>query len=511
MKRAQHLLRSSVIVIALYAINKVTGFARILLVGDAFGTGAESDAFTAANQLPELFYVLIAGGALAAALIPVYTKYLNSERAEQVRESADLANTVLTLVLMVLAVICGIAALFAPQITRYILVPDYAPEQQLLTAQLMRIILVNTTLFGLSGVITSLLNAHQHFLFPAMAPIMLDVGYILGFYLLVPSMGIYGVAWGTVIGAILHIGIQLPALIKYRLRLRPKLNLRLKGVHEIIYLMGPRIIMLGAIQLADVFWVRVASRLEPGQVSGYNYAFTLMQLPETLFGTALAIVVFPTMSELFNADNRAAMIATGMRTLRIIWIFTIPSAAGLILLGRPAISLILERGEFDARSTAIVYTALTFLSVRVVSEATLEIVARLFYARHNTRTPMWGYLLWLVVNVGCTYLFVASMGAAGIALSSTIAFTVLSAWLYWKNHQELGDMEDSEMFKCAVRALLATGCMVFAIMAVQSLGLGVILSLPIAGGVGIVVYFAIYLFLGGQELNDLRRLRGGAA
>ena len=506
MSRAKHLLTSSLIVIVLFGINKVTGFARILLVGNAFGTGAEADAFTAANQLPELFYVLIAGGALAAALIPVYTKYLNSERADEVHESMELANTVLTLVLIVLAVVCGWAALFAPFITRVILVPDYSPEQQLLTAQLMRIILINTTLFGISGVITSLLNANQHFLFPAMAPIMLDVGYILGFYLLVPTMGVFGVAWGTVMGALLHIGVQLPALIKYRLRLRPKLNLRLAGVHEIIRLMGPRIVMLGAIQFADIFWVRVASSLGDGQVSGFNYAFTLMQLPETLFGTAIALVLFPTMSELFNAGDVDGLKSTAMKGLRIIWLLTIPSAAGLILLGRPAIALLLERGEFDARSTAIVYAALIFLSVRVVSEATLEIVARLFYARHNTKTPMWGYLVWLAVNVGCIYLFVGSMGAAGIALASTIAFTVLSAWLYWKNHQELGDMDDREMAWCFGRAVLATGCMSFAILAVQSLALGTLVSLAMAGLVGVIVYVAVYYFLDGQELRDLQRM-----
>ncbi len=190
MSRARHLLTSSLIVIILYAINKVTGFARILLFSDVFGTDAEADAFTAANQLPELFYVLIAGGALAAALIPVYTKYLKSERAEEVRQSMDLANTILTLVLIVLAIVCGLAAVFSPFIVRVILVPDYAPAEQLLTAQLMRIILLNTTLFGISGVITSLLNANQHFIFPAMAPIMLDVGYIIGIFFLVPTMGV---------------------------------------------------------------------------------------------------------------------------------------------------------------------------------------------------------------------------------------------------------------------------------------------------------------------------------
>ncbi len=507
--RTRQLLQSSVIVMILYALNKVTGLYRFRLFGRAFGTTGEADAFTAANQLPELFYVLIAGGALAAAFIPVYTKYLHDDDPEKARTSADVASTTMTLVFLVLITVCGLAAIFSPQITKYVLLPDSAETTQLLTANLMRIILLNTILFGISGVITSLLNAHQHFILPASAPIMLDVGYILSFWLFVPTMGIFGVAWGTVLGAILHIGIQLPALFRYGIRLRPKLAFQLAGVREIIYLMGPRIVMLGAIQAADVFWVRVASRLPEGQVSGYNYAFTLMQLPETLFGTAIAIVIFPTLAELYNSDQLDKLKETALRILRIIWLLTIPSAAGLILLGRPAIDLLLGGGAFDARSSALVYSALIFLSVRVISEATLEIVARLFYARHDTYTPMRGYIYWLIINVGAIYLFVGRMGAAGIALASTLAFTFLSSWLFWKNRQQLGDMQESELVRSFARSALATLGMTIAILFIGRFELGTLLYLGIGGGVGALVYAALRWLLGGEEIeaamNFIRR------
>ncbi len=499
--RTRQLLQSSVIVMFLYALNKVTGLYRFRLFGRAFGTTGEADAFTAANQLPELFYVLIAGGALAAAFIPVYTKYLHDDNPDKAKTSADVANTTLTLVFLVLISVCGLAALFSPQIIQYVLLPDSAASTQRLTADLMRIILLNTILFGISGVITSLLNAHQHFILPASAPIMLDVGYILSFWLFVPTMGIFGVAWGTVLGAILHIGIQLPALLRFGIRLRPRLAFHLSGVHEIIKLMGPRIIMLGAIQAADVFWVRVASSLPEGQVSGYNYAFTLMQLPETLFGTAIAIVIFPTLSELYNAGRLAQLKETALRILRIIWLLTIPSAAGLILLGRPAIDLLLGGGAFDAGSSALVYSALIFLSVRVVSEATLEIVARLFYARHDTYTPMRGYIYWLIINIAAIYLFVGSMGAAGIALASTLAFTFLSSWLFWKNRQQLGDMQEGELLRSFARSALATLAMTVVILLIGQLELGTFVFLGVGSGIGGVVYLVLRWLLGGEEIE----------
>ena len=392
MSRTRRLLTSSLIVIALSALNKIMGFVRIFVVSGRFGTSDEFDAFTAANQLPELFYVIVSGGALAAALIPVYVDYLKSEDPEKARQSGDLLSTVVTLMMVVLGLICGIAAIFAPQVTNAF-VPDFDPAKQALTADLMRIILLNTAIIGLSGAIAGALHAHQHFVLPALSPTMFDVGYFLGFFLLVPTMGIFGLAWGTVIGSSLHLLVQLPALYQHRIKIFPRLATSIAGVGEIGRLMVPRLFTVGAIQASDLFLLRFSSGLPEGAVSGYFYAYTLLQLPETLFGTTIALVVFPTLAEYFNQNRLSDLKTTASNALRIIWLLTIPSAIGLILLGRPAIAFVLERGAFDADSTTLVYRALVFLAFRVVAEATLEIVARLFYAQHNTLTPMYCYIV----------------------------------------------------------------------------------------------------------------------
>ena len=190
------------------------------------------------------------------------------------------------------------------------------------------------------------------------------------------------------------------------------------GIQEIARLMGPRIVTLGTVQIADLFIINITSGLASGSTSGYFFGYYLQQLPETLFGTAIAIVVFPTLAEYFNAGRIKEMVRTAINTLHIIWWLTIPTAALLILLGRPAIVVFLERGEFTPESTAVVYGVLVFFSLRVVSEATLEILARLFYAQHNTRTPMFVALLWLVIAVGLSYLLVAFLGLGGLALAS---------------------------------------------------------------------------------------------
>ncbi|MCB9433273.1 MAG: murein biosynthesis integral membrane protein MurJ [Ardenticatenaceae bacterium] len=500
MRRTKHLLQSSILVILFFGLGKLTGLVRTRLVSVTFGTGTAFDAFTAANQLPEVFFIVIAGGSLAAAFIPVYSAYLH-DKGQQA--AMKLANTVLTLVIVILGLLSATGALFAPWLTRTILVPNFDPATQALTAVIMRVILIQTTIFGISGVLSSVLNAHQHFALPALAPIALDIGYWLGLVFLVPSQGILGLAWGTVIGAVLHVAIQLPALLRYRYRYWPTLNLRLEGMGEIMRLMGPRIVTLGVIQLSDLYIVRLASALPPGSTSGYFYGFALMQLPETLFGTAIALVVFPTLAELFNEGDMAGLKQTAVNTLSIIWTLTIPCAAGLVLLGQPAISFLLEGGNFTAQSTRLVYSILVVFSVRIVSEATLEVVARLFYARHNTRIPMFAYLGWLAVTVFLAYLFVDDWGVAGLALATTVAFTLLSAVLFWLNHRALGDLWNRRLGLSAVRAILATAGMSLVIVAISQFVTSPLLFLAAGTASGILSYLLLNLLLGGQEIRYL--------
>jgi putative peptidoglycan lipid II flippase len=527
MKRARHLLQSTIIVIVLFGLDKVIGFVRTVFVGATFGTTPVFDAFTAANQLPEVFVTLISGGALAAAFIPVYSQHLISRKA---RESASLASATLTLVVLILGAISAGAALFAPAITRVLLVPDFSAEQQQLTAELMRIILLQTTLFGLSGVLSGILNAHQHFVLPALAPIALNAGYFIGLFVFVPAMDgdIHGLAWGTVAGGLLHILIQVPALLRYRFRYRPQLGLSLPGVREVARLMGPRIVTLGTIQFADLFIIRLTSGLPSGSTSGYFYAYYLQQLPETLFGTAIGIVVFPTLAELYNAGEIERLKRTAMSALKIVWTLTIPAGAVLVLLGRPAIALVLERGQFDAQSTALVYGVLIFFSVRVVAEATLEIVARLFYAQHNTLTPMYAAIVWLVVTVILLYVFVDDLGVGGLALATTVGFTVQSALLLYLNRRALGSLGERGLLTSVGRALVATGALTLTILAIRAIVDGylgasalklatltgfadgptmqALLFLSLATICGAVVYVLFYLFLGGQEIASAIRL-----
>jgi len=503
MHRARHLLRSSVIVIALFSLGKLLGLIRAPLVARAFGAGAEYDAFTAANQLPELLFAVIAGGSLAAAFIPVYSQYLTQEGRSA---GSRLANTILTLVLLVLGTVSAVGILLAPWLTQHLLVPDFSPEQQALTAQIMRVVLIQTTIFGFSGVLSSILNAHQHFALPALAPLTLDLGYFIGLFLFVPSLGIIGLAWGTVVGALLHVAVQLPALIRYRIRYRPALEVRLAGVAEVARLMGPRIVTLGVIQFADLFIIRFASGLPTGATSSYFYGYQLMQVAQTLFGTAIALVVFPTLAELYNARDLEGLRTTAGRTLGIIWTLTLPAMAATVLLGRPLITLLLQRGEFDAQATQLVYAVLVAFSVRIVSESTLEIVARLFYARHNTATPMRAYVAWLVITVVLSYVLVRPLGVTGLALATTISFTLLAALLFELNRRALGGLGGRLLARSFLRAAVASAVMAAVILLIGRVITASLPFLALSAAAGVLVYALTLHLLGGRELRELWQL-----
>ncbi len=316
-------------------------------------------------------------------------------------------------------------------------------------------------------------------------------------------MGIIGLAWGTVLGATIQILIQIPVLRHFNFRYRPALAVKMRGVREIVVLMIPRIFTLGAVQVADLFIIRLASSMAVGSTSGYFYAYSLMQFPETLFATAIALVVFPTLSELYNAGDIDGLRHTAMQTLSIVWFLTIPAAAGIVLLGRPVIAFLLQGGEFDEGSANLVYAVLIVFSLRIVSEATVEIVARLFYAQHNTVVPMFAYMGWLLVNVLLAYLFIDELGIVALALASTIAFTLLAAVLFYLNSRVLGGLEGRALAGSAARAVTATVGMSIVILVIGMAIEQPILYLALGSLIGGATYLLISSLLGGREIQHL--------
>ncbi len=243
----RQIARAAGTVMFAFVLSNVVGLVRQILISRAFGTGDAYDAFVVASRYPDLIFNLIAGGALASSFIPVFTGFLEKEDHAS---AWKLASAVINLVILVLTAISILSAIFSVQVIQYILAPDFNPAKQQLAASLLRILLIAPTIFGVSGIVMGALNAHQKFLLPALASTMLWVGYIFGLIIFVPSMGIYGLAWGAVLGAFLHIGIQLPQLLRLpEWRFNFSFGLDDAAVREVLLLMGPRLLGVAVVQI----------------------------------------------------------------------------------------------------------------------------------------------------------------------------------------------------------------------------------------------------------------------
>ncbi len=512
------LARSTVLLMVTFGLAKAISLAQVFIIANVFGAGAEWDAYITANRIPELLVLLIGGGALGYAFIPVFGGLLaQNDRDEAWRLASHVINTIFS----VTAILSVFAFLLAPWLVRTVVAPGFDEAQVAQTASLMRILLLSTLIFSVSGIFQGILHSFNHFLLPALAPILFDVGILFGVVFLTGPLGVYGIAWGAVLGAALHFGIQVPGLIRYRMRWRLEWGLRDPRLRQVIQLMIPRLLGLGVVSFNFVVANNVASRLGPGSVSAFDWGWRLMQIPETLLGSAMGFVIFPTLAALSALGDARGKREAMNGALRFIFVATIPSAVGLILLGRPLIGL-LERGAFDAAASDLVYSALQYFALGLIVHSMLEIVARSFYADKDTMTPLFAAVAAALVNLVLALTLSNTIGVGGLALANSAAVAVEVGVLLVLLRRRWQGLGETGLLATLARTVLASAAMGIGILAagalLDAIGLvdgGLLLEvvrLGLLGVVGLAVYVITALLLGLHEIRDvadrmLRRVR----
>lgn len=400
-QRNRQLARSTLIVMIAFGVSKALSLVQTVIIAAVFGIGPEWDAFVTANRIPELIFTLIAGGALSHAFIPIFSSYLARDDKDGAwKIASNVINTLFTTTFIVSAVVFFIS----DWLIGSVVAPGFSPQERAQTVELMQILLVSTLIFSVSGIVMGILQSHNHFLLPALAPIMFDFGILFGIIVLMGPFGVHGIAMGAVLGAALHLGIQIPGLIRYKATWKSELGLRNPVLWRVIRLMLPRVGGLGVFSLNFIVMNNIASRLGTGSVSALDWGWRLMQIPQTLVGTAMGIVIFPTLAALSELGDERGKRDAMTGALRFILIASIPSSVGLIMIGRPLISL-LERGAFDASASALVYSTLQFFALGLIVHAALEIIARSFYADKDTLTPLYAALGGAAINLAGSYWF----------------------------------------------------------------------------------------------------------
>lgn len=513
MKKLSRLTKVSLLLAAFFGIDKILGVARQMIIARQFGLSAELDVFNAANNLPDMLFMLISGGALAIAFIPILSEVLTQKGREK---SWALFSNILNIAFIVTAILAIIVAILArPLITNELgIAPGFTAAQTDATVRLLRLNLISTLIFSLSGLVMAGLQANQHFLLPALAPILYDLGQILGAIFLAPTegyqiggitlpafgLGVDGLVYGVIIGAALHLFIQLPGLIKYHFKWSPKIDLHDLETRKVFRMMAPRLISMFCVQMIFLAQDNFASRLEIGSVTALTYGWWIMQVPQTLLGTSIATAILPTLSELFSSERFEELKEKIERAGQVMLALTIPVAviAGVVL--NPVIQVFLG---LDAVDTARVVDVSRIFLIGIIGHSVVELFVRSFYALQKPKFPLIGAVATLIVFIVLGLVLSPALQAQGIAAANTLAYSLQAVLLLVVLNPHLASkLNLSKSFLRGILGALVGGGVAFAVLAWAPRVSGTLIGAVLGVGLGLLVA----AFFIRQDLVALRQL-----
>lgn len=427
------LSKTSILLFICYGVDKCVAILRQLIIARQFGLSVELDVFNIANNLPDMLFTLISGGALSMALIPVMADIIDRNGR---KAGWKLFSSIANLAFITAAALSVIIAVFAKPIVKSEIgiAPGFTTEQQSLVTELMRLNLIATLIFSLSGLVMGGLQANRHFLMPALAPIFYNLGQIFGAIVMAPSvpysfgsislpcmgLGIHGLVYGVILGAILHLLVQVPALIRYNFSWRPVIRTQDPDVRRVLRVLGPRVISVFFVQLIFIIRDNFASRLAEGSVTALSYGYMFQQLPETLIGTAIGTAILPSLSLYISRKDYERYRSVIRSACRIAAALSLGSAAVMAVGLGPLIQTLLG---FDAGQTELMMWTLRGFLAGLVGHCLLEIANRAYYAQEEARIPLLGTIFNVLLYIGCGLLLYKRLDAPGISLTDSIAFT----------------------------------------------------------------------------------------
>jgi len=464
--------RGAMVVMVAFVISNLVGLLAKTMTARYFGTGIESSAFFAANRFSEILFNLVAGGALGSAFIPVFTGLLvNNEK----KKAWKLASSIINIVIVVLVVLSFLTIIFSENVVRFILAPGFNEKETALTANLLRIQVFSSIIFGISGLLMAILNSHQHFMLPAIAPAMYQVGWIIGILALSPKMGVEGLAWGVVIGSGMHLLVQIPQTLKLDHRKYfAGFGLWMDEVKEVARLMLPRLLGVAIIQLNFLLNTYLASFQQEGAITAISLAFPLMIMPEAAIAESIAIAALPTFSALVAKNKLGEMRATLASTLRAVILLAVPASAGLVVMRKPIVQFLYGGRAFDAKSVELVAWALLWYAVGLLGHGLVEITSRAFYSLHDTRTPVVVGVGAMAANLGLSFLFTEIfsnlnwMPHGGLALANSTATAVESVILLILMKKKMKGIAAPKILDAVWKSLLGSMMMVVVILVVNN-------------------------------------------
>jgi len=433
MKKVSKLSRAALLVSFSFGINKLIAILRQLIIARQFGLSSDLDVFNVANNIPDMLYSLISGGALAVAIIPVLTEVMTRKnRGAAWRVLSQVAN----IAFLATIILSALVAIFAWPLVQHPLgiAPGFDINQQALVVRLMRMDLIGTLIFSMAGLLIAGLQANQHFLLPALGPILYNIGQIFGAVFLSPEngytigsftlptmqLGVDGLVYGVLIGSVLYFLIQIPGLIIYQFKWTPSAKFNDPDVRKILTMLGPRVTSMLFYQLTFIARDNIASHLTLGSVTALTYGWMILQVPETLIGTAIGTALLPTLSEYIAKNDLKSFKQTIQNVGYVLIALALPAAILLSTALEPFLSFAFG---FNTSGTNLLMGVTRAFLVGLLGHVFLELGARAFFAQQNATIPLIGAGINLFLFIISGNLLADSFGAVGVGLADAIAFS----------------------------------------------------------------------------------------
>ncbi|MBC7326790.1 murein biosynthesis integral membrane protein MurJ [bacterium] len=449
--------RAALITTSLILLARIVGFIREIVIAKLFGASRLVDIYVAAFTIPDILFFLLSGGALSSAFVPVYTQYLTENKKE---EANRIFSSLLNILFLALLFMIGLAEIFAHSLV-HMVVPHFPPQDLAYCVFLTRLMLPSVMFFILGGIFMGVAYCHQEFFIPTLSGVIYNLFIILGGLFLGPSLKVTGLSIGVVAGSFIgNFLIQLWYILRIGEKPTLAFDYRHPGVRKVFLIMLPIIFTLSVSQLTVVINRVLASGLGAGAIAGLNYANRLNQFPLGIFGQALGIAVFPTLSVLATERRLQELKRMNSLAIRTLFFLNIPSALLFILFGVPIVQFVYQRGAFTYQDTLMTAQILAFYSIGLPALSATQIANRTFYSFQDSTTPLLCGVVSVVICAILNILFVGPFGVRGLAFATSISAYINLFLLLWFLRPLLGGIEGKKLalsfIKITVICLIAT-------------------------------------------------------
>lgn len=493
--------KTTLMLMIITIISKILGFARELVLGGIYGTTFYSDAYIVAMNIPGTLFSLI-GIALATTFIPLYY-----ENNKSIKESNKFVNNIFNITLILSGVLVLLVLLFTDQVVK-IFAMGFDGYTFKLTVEFTRIMIFGALFMGTSSIITSFLQAKENFMIPGLVGIPFNIIIIIVIILSL-KINIYILPIGTVIAMASRLVFQIPSARRYGYKYKFEIGLKEDYIKKVIWLVGPVFIGVAVNQINTMVDRTLASTLLEGSISALNYANRLNSFVMGLFIASIGTAIYPALSKMSSDSNKESFTKTVYKSVNSVILLVIPISVGAMVLATPIVSLLFERGAFDANATKTTASALIFYSIGMVGFGLRDILGKVFYSLQDTKTPMINGAMAMGMNIILNLILVKFMGHAGLAFATSLSAIICILILFRSLKKKIGYFGQDKIIKTTIKSMIASilmGITTYVIYSMLSgmLGIGTIqkaISLFGSIGIGALTYGVLIVILKIEEVS----------